>query len=427
MASPRTLVSPDGATRRHFRLGSAHARTPRRRRLSSRRPNAAARRLAPRRRHGLRRLAPLVGLLWLWACSSEPAHEDPSGAAPLQQLLAAASLPEPAATVATLASTRSLGPSLAPRETATASDREPAAPYACERFELRVRSDGRRWHKRLRRSWGEADRQRFRRLVSMVADEMGADPRLLTLWALRESTYNPYAIHVLDPDVDASTATWRRHRWDPEQAAELEARMEALGARDRGYWQAKAELARISRFRDNPHYDDRIRYEVVEVEGERWAETTSAWGYGYGPFGFNPTYFLPVWDATAPPWVFCEHDGIAAIISAIWAARAHQRECRSLGHGDSYEVVNRRFSSGHCAPRPGRVHLFRKRARARGIRVDAKAKLGTRWAEADSDRAEVLEHMRALAEAQGLLSSYALAGEGLAPEGEAVVVSREAL
>ncbi|MFO7562765.1 MAG: hypothetical protein R6X02_09005 [Enhygromyxa sp.] len=292
-------------------------------------------------------------------------------------------------------------------DTSGADEPIDVVPYACERFELRVRSDGRVWHKRLRRSWSDADRQRFRKLVVMVADELGADPKLLTLWALRESTYNPYAIHVLDPDVEGSTASWRRHRWDPERAAELEARMAELGARDPGYWTAKAELARISRFRDNPHYDAKIDYELVATDGSKTPGRRSAWSYGYGPFGFNPTYFMPLWDASAPPWVFCNDDGLAAIVTAIWAAREHQRECAGLGFGASNEVVNRRFSSGHCSPRPGRAQKFRNRALARGIDPEARAKLGDRWPADRSDRAELLAHLRSQAAEQGLLSPHA--------------------
>lgn len=287
------------------------------------------------------------------------------------------------------------------------AESEPTVPYVCERFELRVRKDGRVWHKRLRHPWTEADRQRFRDLIELVAKELGADPKLLTLWALRESTYNPYAIHVLDPDVEASITSWRRHRWDPERAAELEAVMTELGARDPGYWTAKAELARISRFRDNLHYDAKIDYELVATDGARHLGERSAWSYGYGPFGFNPTYFLPTWDAAAPPWVFCNDDGLAAIVTAIWAAREHQRECAGLGFGSSNEVVNRRFSSGHCEPRPDRAEKFRKRARTRGINPDARARLGSRWPAETSDRAQLLSELRQQAADAGLLSHYA--------------------
>lgn len=280
-------------------------------------------------------------------------------------------------------------------------------PYVCDRFEVRIRDDGRIWHKRLRRSWNDDDRAKFRKLVTMVAKELGADPKLLTLWALRESTYNPYAIHVLNPDVEGSVTSWRRHRWDAERAAELEAVMAELGARDPGYWEAKAELWRISRFRDNVYYDALIDYEQVNPDNSRVPRRRSAWGYGYGPFGFNPTYFVQVWDATAPPWVFCNNDGIAAIVTAIWSARNHQRECESLGYGASNEIVNRRFSSGHCTERPERARKFRKRARSKRLDPNARAKLGDRWPAETTDRAALLAHLRALAEDKALLSDHA--------------------
>src|SRR5690606_6240642 len=327
----------------------------------------------------LRRLAQLLVLLLLAACSDQ-AVERPRPE--LGDFLRFEAPPVPP--LATIVGGARAQDDASGAELASGQTTE-EIPYACERFELRVRDDGRVWHKRLRRSWTDEDRQRFRKLVVMVADELGADPRLLTLWALRESTYNPYAIHVLDPDVEASTASWRRHRWNPERAAELEALMTELGARDPGYWTAKAGLARISRFRDNSHYETPIESELVTTDGTRTPDQRSAWGYGYGPFGFNPTYFVPTWDATAPPWVFCNDDGLAAIVTAIWAAREHQRECAGLGFGDSYEVVNRRFSSGHCAPRPGRAQKFHARAQARGIDPEARAKLGDRWPADHSD------------------------------------------
>lgn len=347
----------------------------------------------------LRRLAQLLVLLVLAACSDQ-AIERPRPA--LGDFLRFEAPPVPP--LATIVGSPS-GPSDSP-DPLVADDTSNEIPYLCERFELRVRDDGRIWHKRLRRSWTEADRQRFRKLVAMVANELGADPQLLLLWALRESTYNPHAIHVLDPDIEASTTSWRRHRWDPDRAAELEAVMTELGARDPGYWAAKAELARISRFRDNPHYEAQIDYELITPDGQKSPGQRSAWSYGYGPFGFNPTYFVPTWDPKAPPWVFCNDDGLAAIVTAIWAAREHQRECAALGYGDSNEVVNRRFSSGHCAPRPERAAKFRTRARARGIDPDARAKLGSRWPADRSDRAQLLDHLRTRAAEQGLLAEY---------------------
>lgn len=361
----------------------------------------------------LRRLAQLLGLVLIAACS-EQAVERPEASlrASVHQFSFLAEAPVPAlSTIAAVVEERDpdQGDGAMGERVDEARDRLHHSPYVCEQFEMRVRDDGRARHKRLRRSWTEADRQRFRKLVEMVAKEMGADPKLVALWALRESTYNPYAIHVLDPDLEASSQSWRRHRWDPERAEELHAIMAEVGARDPGYWKAKAELSRISRFKDNPYYEDRVSFDVVLPKGERERGETSYWGYGYGPFGFNPTYFLATWDAKAPPWVFCNDDGIAAIVTAVWAARQHQRECASLGFGDGNEVVNRRFSSGHCELRPGRAHLFRKRARARNINPSATAKLGDRWPMDSSDRRAIVDHMRTRAEAEGLLSRHARA------------------
>ncbi len=378
----------------------------------------------PQVRRLLRRLAnQIVALLLLSSCADRDAIERPAGAGEHHASIAWFDDP-PGPSLAELAEVAEFGlsgrdprdPSLATGEPdgldgsaeVRAETHPETTPYVCERFEVRLRDNGRRWHRRLRRTWTEPDRKRFRKLVEMVAEEMGADPELLTIWALRESTYDPYAIHVLNPDLEASARSWRRHHWDADKAAELEATMAELGARDPGFWRAKAELARISRFRDNPYYDAQISFELVSPKGERQTRETSYWGYGYGPFGFNPTYFLATWDAAAPPWVFCNDDGIAAIITAVWAARAHQRECEDLGFGASNEVVNRRFSSGHCKPRPKYAEKFRTRARRRRLDPSARARLGRRWPMDSSDRAHVLGHMRTLAEARGLLSAHAL-------------------
>ncbi|NVB37903.1 hypothetical protein G6O69_08655 [Pseudenhygromyxa sp. WMMC2535] len=362
----------------------------------------------------LRRLAQLVALLWMAACA-EQAVEQPSGG----QMGAFVLLEDPPVpSLSTIVhAVRERSGTEQGEGRGTTRDADPASrvpSYVCERFEVRMREGGRSWHRRLRRTWTEADRVRFRSLVELVAKEMGAEPRLLELWALRESTYNPYAIHVLNPDLEASATSWRKHRWDPERAAQLEESMAALGARDPEYWQAKAELARISRFRGNDFYDALVEFEVVDRDGARARRRTSYWGYGYGPYGFNPTYFLATWDAEAPPWVFCNDDGLAAIVTAIWAAREHQRECESLGFEGSYEVVNRRFSAGHCAARPKADRRFGERARRRGLAPESEAKLGRDWPADASDRAVLLEHLRTKAAAEGLLSRYALEERELA-------------
>ena len=292
----------------------------------------------------------------------------------------------------------------APGSAAPVSSRRPRVPYRCEEFHVELREDGRPRFRRHRRPWGAADQARFRRLLTLVAQEMGAEPRLLHLWALRESSYRPDAIHLLNPDRRASIRAWERFRWTEEKERTLRGFLQRDRKRGPAYYRARADLARILTFRDNPYYDDEVTYTVRLPGGARVRESRSRWAYGYGPFGFNPAYFLPVWDATAPPWIFCEADGIVAAVTAIWAARRAAADCRALGFGDSYEVVNRRFSGGRCTPRGRLDERFRSRARARGLDPSARARLGKRWPRTSTDRGQLLAHLTARAREAGLLS-----------------------
>lgn len=279
----------------------------------------------------------------------------------------------------------------------------PSAPNRCERLRMHIREDGRRRYRRIRRPWTRADQRRFGQLVGLVAREMGADPRLIRTWAIRESSYRPHAMHVLNPDVEAAMAAWRRLHYSAEEEAELLAAMEQADATDSRYWRAKARLHQVQTFRDNPHLDDVVYFEVQLPDGTRSQGSEPAWAFGYGPFGFNPAYYVPVWDSRAPPWVFCDEGGLIAIITAVWVARAAQHECESQGFGGSYASVNRRFSRGHCGPVSERAS-FRWRARQLGLDPDAHAKLGRKWKRSRTDRGEILQHMRDKATAAGLLS-----------------------
>lgn len=284
----------------------------------------------------------------------------------------------------------------------------------CEGLQMRIDDRGRQRYKRVRRPWTEADRNRFAKLVTMVAKEMGAEPRLIRTWALRESTYRPHAMHVLNPDVEAASAAWRRFHYSAEEEAQLQAVMDRVTPQDPEYWQAKARLHQVQTFRDNPYLDDIVELEVVSADGSRSPATEPAWAFGYGPFGFNPAYFVPVWDSTSPPWVFCDDDGLVAIITAVWAARTAQRECEAQGFGGSYAAVNRRFSQGHCGPVSERAR-FRGRARRAGLDPDARARLGRKWPRKGTDRGQMLQLMRHKAVAAGLLGS-----RGRPPGGSAV-------
>ena len=276
------------------------------------------------------------------------------------------------------------------------------APNQCERVRVRIDDKGRRRYKRVRRPWTKADEKRFSQLVTLVAKEMGAEPRLIRAWAMRESTYRPHAMHVLNPDIEAATAAWRRLHYSPTEEAELQAQMAKLSKQDSEYWKAKARLHQVQTFRDNPYLDDIIEFEVTATDGSVSPGSEPAWAFGYGPFGFNPAYFVPVWDSSAPPWVFCDDNGLVAIITAVWAARTAQRECEAQGFGDSYATVNRRFSRGHCATVSPHAN-FRKRARRLGRNPDMRAKLGRKWKRDTADRGQMLHAMRSKAVAAGLL------------------------
>lgn len=272
----------------------------------------------------------------------------------------------------------------------------------CERFRLTIDDAGRLRHQRIRRPWNAADRRRFASLVTLVADEMGAEPRLFRTWAMRESSYRPHALHLLNPDVEAATSAFRRLRYSPAKEAELQQVLASTSARKPEYWEAKARLRRVRTFRDNQYLDAMLPIEVVAPDGSTSQSAEPAWAFGYGAFGFNPAYFVPVWDARSPPWVFCQDDGLVAIITAVWVARAAKRECEGQGLPGTYAVVDRRFSRGHCGPVDPHAR-FRQRAKRTGLDPDAPARLGTEWPSARTERAEIHGFMRARAIEAGLL------------------------
>ena len=277
---------------------------------------------------------------------------------------------------------------------------------SCEGFRVTVDERGQPRHRRIRKPWSKADRQRFRSLVTMVAAEMGAEPRLLHAWSMRESTYQPSALHVLNPDVQGATTAWKKYAYDADEEARLEAELAHTEATQPRYWKIKGKLSRLRRFKGNPHLYATVEYERVAPDGTATLTQGSAWAFGYGPFGFNPAYFVQVWDAKAPPWVFCHDDGLAAIVTAIWSARAHQRECEGLGFGGSYLVLNHRLGRGHCAP-PDPESGFVRRLGRLGLDATKRARLGSKHPAETTDRHALLELLRERAREQGLLSSLA--------------------
>lgn len=335
----------------------------------------------------------LVLLIPGWGCSQEELRQP---AQPLNlTLFTSLALPSPPAPRATR-----VVPPPPPASPATYA----IEPSACERFSVQVTADGSRHYSRIRKPWTRRDVVRFSKLVDLVAREMGADPRLFRAWSMRESSHRPSAVHVLNPDVEAAQAAWRKYAYEPARELALQRKLAALDPVDPEYWQRKTELVRLQTFRENAWFRDVLAYDLHLPDGTISRDFASIWAFGYGPFGFNPTYYLPIWDEKSPPWVFCGDDGLVAIITAIWAAREHKKECKRAGVGDSYLVLNRRFASGHCVEPPAN-DPFADRLRRLGVNPQASARLGRRWPRAGTDRARVLDHMRTRARKQGLLDA----------------------
>ncbi|MGH1341895.1 MAG: hypothetical protein ACRBN8_10110 [Nannocystales bacterium] len=330
----------------------------------------------------------LLGLALLGACGSPPQFE---------------AWPKPNADVSPATHVVSLHADL-PQQVFTST--YGAQRNSCEGFRVVVDKSGRPRHRRIRKPWTKADRDRFRLLVTMVAREMGAEPRLLHAWSMRESTYQPSALHVLNPDVNGATQAWRKYAYDADEEVELETALAQTDATDPRYWKLKGKLARLRRFKGNQHLYAEVQYDRITPDGTVTEARGSAWAFGYGPFGFNPAYFVQVWDSKAPPWIFCHDDGIPAIVTAIWSARAHQRECEAAGIGGSYNVLNRRLGRGHCA-QPDPQTGFIARLGRLGLDANQRARLGKKHPADNTDRAELLELLRSRARAQGLLSPHA--------------------
>lgn len=232
--------------------------------------------------------------------------------------------------------------------------------------------------KQKRRRYTKADQRLMRQYIGIIAREMGANPKLLWIWASRESSYRPYKRHRLSPDREAAYSAWQRFRHTDYKEAGYRRTMKRSSAKDgtKDFWVAKAALSRILVYKDNPTYEARWR-----------------WSTGYGLYGMQPIYHVKRWDPNAPPEILC--DEVVATVTAIWAARQIRDTCVSQGYPGTYETVNRGYSSGHCEPRPSWAKYFRKRAEREHLDVKQPARLGNRWPSETTDRAKILEHMRA--------------------------------
>jgi hypothetical protein len=319
-------------------------------------------------------------------------------------------------------------------------------------------------HRRNRYNRKKSDQRRTRELVKMVVKEMGGDDdaqRIVSMIAMHESSWNPEAIHILNPDLSANQAAWQRHSYNRSNELAIEARMNAASQKSNkdGYYGLKARLSDIRLYKGNPHWDDQLEYmyKIPEREhrGEKypaseWKESRSVWAFGYGLYGMNAVLFTHLWDRQAPPWILCADEGIEATVAAVWVLRRNQIECDNLSkqnpekygvEGGSAEGVVRRFGRGKCSDkRLGKA--WRKLMAQIDIDWDASPNFGTkftryqrhmrggkwRWTKDENkkripaDRQEVLAHMRKKAAEKGLLRTTPLVRKN--PDSAPVVVAR---
>jgi hypothetical protein len=320
-------------------------------------------------------------------------------------------------------------------------------------------------HRRNRYQRKHSDQRRTRDLIKMVVAEMGGDEdaqRIVSMIAMHESSWNPEAIHILNPDREANKKAWERHTHTLEAEQRIRERMQAASKKTNkdGYYGLKARMSDIQLYKGNPHWHDELEYThripEREIHGETvpettWLEQRSVWAFGYGLYGMNAVLFTHLWDKEAPPWILCGDEGIQATVAAVWALRRIQVECDSLSKDqpDKYGVeggtakgVVRRFGRGRCSDkRLGKV--WRKLMAQIDIDWDSHPDFGTNFPRYEmkkrrgklvfrrdanrkkirTDRAEILAHMREKATKKRLLRKAPL--ERKDPDSVPVIVTPE--
>lgn len=319
-------------------------------------------------------------------------------------------------------------------------------------------------HKRNRYKRKRSDQYRTRNLIKMIVKEMGGDAdaqRVVSMIAMHETSWNPEAIHILNPDLEANQKAFARHSYNRSNELAIEARMRQVSQKTNkdGYYDLKARLHDIRVYKDNPHWEDELQYIYKiperEYQGEQlpaseWKDSRSVWAFGYGLFGMNAVLFTHLWDHEAPPWILCGDEGIEATIAAVWALRRNQTECDNLteqdsekwgSDGGSARGVVRRFGRGRCSDkRLGKA--WQKLMAEIDIDWDSHPDFGTkfpaykrhmrggkwRWTKDENkkyiraDREKILAHMREKATAKKLLRETPL--ERKDPDAVPIVVAR---
>lgn len=301
-------------------------------------------------------------------------------------------------------------------------------PNECERFVIvESGSQGTSRFRRLRVRRSKEDTQRTKALIGLVNEEMGGDRNgelLLRLIARHESHANPYALHLLNPDQAANRRAHASYTYTSEREGALEEALATESPRTDRYWKIKRALTKIRRYKTNPYWTANVDYEhrfsaqtkgaQIHVENRQH----SAWGFGYGLFGMNAVLYTSVLSPEAPPWALCVDEGIPAIVTAVWALRVHQVQCRALSerdphqYGDDGESVRglvHRWGRGHCGDQvPGKgwqALMGIQQRRDRDFGWDTVPVFGSRYSREQADPIVVIEHMKARAVEEGLLKA----------------------
>lgn len=273
-------------------------------------------------------------------------------------------------------------------------------PYQCDEMKI-VYKKGETRRLRVRKPFTKADKKRVRSLARFVAREMGADPRSLLVKMDRGASSNPHAIHILNEDIEADRQSYLNYRWSQNRENMYKQTLETESTKNKKYWTAKIGLERIQIYKNNPYYNDRFEFDVVVRDGSIVKDMHPYFALKYGPLDMQAVGYTKYWDTQAPPWIMCNHDGIIAFITGIWASREHQKDCLSTIGDGSYGVLDRRYARGRCT-QPSRAYI--NRAKKYGLDYTKKAKLGKKWPQATTDRKEILEYMIRKARAKGLLA-----------------------
>lgn len=276
-------------------------------------------------------------------------------------------------------------------------------PNVCDTYELVYRRGKRHpYYRKIKHKVTKEDRVRAKKLARLVAREMGADYRLLWLWISRGSSGNPHTIHILNSDRKADWRAWRSYQWSPDKEKRYRDMMQKYGAQDSRFWWAKHRLAKIQVYKSNPWFDD--TFDVKIVDGEYTGKTEHPYfAMKYGPLDMSAVGYTKIWSREAPPWIMCNDDGLIAYITAIWAMRDFQSECKSqVDHGDGAGVIDRRYARGHCLPASKN---FVKRAKVYKIDPNKRYRLGKRWPRKTTDRKEIWEYMKRRAVETGIWSN----------------------